>query len=185
MSIGTEHHSLAARFIEFIGGIEEPHILEIGTRRSDPEMSTHHRGWFGAAGSYTMMDIAAGMDVDEVCDVESLPEEWDETQDAVICIATLEHVKHPWVAMEEMGYMLTPNGMLYVQTHQTFPLHGYPQDLWRFTRESLTLLAEDAGLIVVGTTYSYPCSIQPLVEMTRWNPTAEAFLCVDLLATRP
>ena len=35
---------------------------------------------------------------------------------------------------------LKVGGLIYIQTHQSFPLHGYPHDYFRFSREALASL---------------------------------------------
>ena len=93
----------------------------------------------------------------------------------------------PWAATPELARVLRPGGVIYVETHQTFPIHGYPSDYWRFTREALELLALDAGLEVIGTAYKYPATIVPASDINferGWNASAPAFLNVELLAVR-
>jgi hypothetical protein len=49
-----------------------------------------------------------------------------------------------------------PGGICYIETHQTFPFHRYPQDYFQFSKEALTLIFADAGLEVVDTGHLYP-----------------------------
>jgi SAM-dependent methyltransferase len=170
-----------------------PRILELGTKRSDPEFPTHHREWL-PDGRWTMADIEHGLDVDVVADAHDLPSSFAAAHgladiagfDAVIAVSVWEHLERPWVAAESVADVLAPGGWVYVATHQTFPLHGYPSDFFRFSREALALIFDDAGFEVLATSYAYRCTIVPPPEVTRWNraPDVEAWLNVDLVGRR-
>lgn len=163
-----------------------PRVLELGTKRSNPSFPTHHKGWAPHASEYVMSDAELGMDVDVVADAHRLLRVFDtEAFDALVCVSVLEHLARPWVAIKQMAMVLRPGGVMYVATHQTFPLHGYPSDYFRFSTEALGVLAENAGLRVLDSGYTYPCSITPPREVTRWNPHAQCYLNVDALMERP
>lgn len=196
MSLGSdEPHPLADQFIAELAAMTDPHVIEFGTKRWDPNLATHHKGWAPHAPLYVMADIEYGEDVDLVLDVHDLDYIHEGRPcgplHAVICIAVLEHCKRPWIAFREMARILRPGGIGYFQTHQSFVLHGedgsYGGDYWRFSRAALTLLAEDAGLEVIGTSYTHPVKLIPQTSIARWNdsPDVEAYLCVDLLARKP
>lgn len=190
MSIGQEPHPLAEQFIQGLNAIPDPVVIEFGTKRWDPDLPTHHRHWAPLALSYTMADIEAGQDVDLVIDLHDLSYIHEQRSGGpvhgVIAVAVWEHLARPWIAAQEVGRILAPGGLVYVQTHQTFPLHGvYGGDFFRFSREGLEVLFMDAGLEVLGASYNYPAKITPPFGVDRWNPDAESFLCVDLLARKP
>lgn len=184
MQIGYEPHPLADAFIREMELVPHPLVLELGTLRADPDFPTHHRGWISPVAQYEMGDIEPGPDVTIVLDAHHFHHDIANL-DAIIAVAVFEHLERPWLAMNSIFHALRRGGLVYVQTHQTFVLHGYPRDYWRFSREALALLAEDAGLEVLGTSYSYPVKLVPQVAMSRWNDAAQAYLCVDLLARRP
>ena len=83
-----------------------------------------------------------------------------------------------------MAQMLQSGGVLYIQTHQTFPLHGYPHDYYRFSEQALRSLCRDSGLVTLAAGYDGPCTITP-ANCPVWNPVAEAFLNVTICATKP
>lgn len=65
--------------------------------------------------------------------------------DVVLCLDTLEHVKHPWRAMRTLvASMVKRRGWLIVAVPFMFRIHDYPSDYWRFTPEGLRLLLCDA-----------------------------------------
>ena len=137
---------------------EHARVLEVGTRRSYPGIPTHHQYWAPDA-SWTMIDAEPGIDVDQVADIHHLTHYLGFAYyDAVIACSVLEHVERPWVALRSIANILTPRGKMFIQTHQTFPLHYYPQDYWRFSTAALELLCRDAGLEGEGY-YEFPCKI--------------------------
>jgi SAM-dependent methyltransferase len=58
----------------------------------------------------------------------------------VIALDTLEHVERPWEAMAEIQRVLKPGGIAILTSVMRFPIHGYPNDYWRFTPEGLRSL---------------------------------------------
>jgi len=147
-------------FISISSVWENADVLDLGTKRSIPTRPTHHRNWCHPTAKFTMSDFQDGPDVDVVADLHRLTETFRPASfDLVICCSVLEHVQRPWIAASEIARVLRPGGMVYVQTHQSFPIHGYPSDYWRFTTEALKTLFEDAGLETVLATYRFPAQI--------------------------
>lgn len=103
--------------------------------------------------------------------------------DMILTIATYEHMSRPWIATKEIASTLNPGGWLYIRTHQTFPLHGHPQDFFRFSTEALSLLCEDAGLKALETAYEYPVSIVSFLHPK--GSVAPAYMHVESLAEKP
>lgn len=156
-------------------------ILELGTRRWGSE-PTHHKHWLPDA-QWTLSDAMAGQDVDVVADAHWLTAESWEPFDAVIAFSVFEHLERPWVAATEIGHILKPGGLVYIATHQTFPLHGYPNDYFRFSKEALCSLFEP-DFETVARGYSLPCRIVPPDQVTVWDRFAEAYLSVEYLGRR-
>jgi hypothetical protein len=101
----------------------------------------------------------------------------------ILTIATYEHLSRPWVATNEIAKVLKPGGLLYIRTHQTFPLHAHPNDYFRFSAEALSLLCDDAGLKIIKTAYEYPVSLVSFVEPK--GSLAPAYIRVEALAKKP
>jgi SAM-dependent methyltransferase len=135
-------------------------------------------------GTWIGTDIEDGDGVSIVSDLENIDEATKDKFDGIFCPATLEHVKRPWVAMQSMFNCLKEGGLLFLDTHQAFPLHGYPHDYFRFSTEALKSMAIDSGFRVLLSEYQFPCSIVPPPEVTRWNTAAESYLNVNLCASR-
>lgn len=160
-------------------------VHEWGVKRSNRNKPTIQRDLFPTADEYVGIDFADGLDVDLVADIHDCPQIPDGAANAIVCVSVMEHVNRPWIAMPELARTLAPGGRMIVTTHQSFPIHGYPQDYWRFTREAMALLGADAGLDVVATAYAYPAKITPPAEVTEWNPAAEVYLNVSGLYAKP
>ncbi len=164
-------------------GYTRPGILVTGTKRwegspiEDHSIQAPHGIWVGT-------DIASGEGVDVVADLCEIDKATERRFEGIFSPATLEHVARPWLAMKAMADVLVPGGSLFLQTHQTFPLHGYPHDYFRFSCEALKILALDAGLHSIVTCYEYPCYINPPPEITRWNTAAHCYLNVCICATK-
>jgi 2-polyprenyl-3-methyl-5-hydroxy-6-metoxy-1,4-benzoquinol methylase len=96
-----------------------------------------------------------------VADVHRLSETVGvERFDVIISCATFEHFKYPTLAAHEVMKALKVGGLLYVQTVQSFPLHAYPHDYFRFSREALaSLFGSSMGVEVVATNYDFPVQL--------------------------
>lgn len=158
--------------------------LEIGTLKWGMH-STHHKQWVPNASEYVCTDIGAGPDVDIVSDAHDLEPFEDASFDAVIACSVWEHLMRPWIATCAVARVLRPGGLFYLDTHQTFPLHGFPNDYYRFSTEALTIQCEDAGLEVLSSGYGFPCDIRPKVKVDSWNHAAPAYCNVNICAQKP
>lgn len=78
---------------------------------------------------------------DIVCDGDNLPFK-DNSFDAILSLAVLEHVKNPWVHAEEMIRVLKPGGIVYVDVPFLQPYHGYPHHYYNMTTAGLRNLFE-------------------------------------------
>lgn len=181
MDIGTAPPTDAeSAFHQAAKQLIEPRVLELGTLRWDQDHPTHHKAWLPNASEYVMCDIAAGVDVDVVADAHALADRFPPASfDVAILISVLEHLQRPWIAIDQLARVVAPGGLVHVATHQTFPIHGYPSDYFRFTREALVSIFDEADWTTLATSYSYPCEIRPPESVTRWNTLAEAFLNVE------
>ncbi|NNE56880.1 MAG: class I SAM-dependent methyltransferase [Hellea sp.] len=100
---------------------------------------------------YVGCDMRAGPGVDKVLNLHRLDLP-DETVGTVVCMDTLEHVEFPRKAMSEILRVLKPGGIAIMSSVFQFPIHGYPNDYWRFTPNGFrSLFHEYDGHLV----YSY------------------------------
>lgn len=170
-------------FQNAIKQFKTPRVLEIGTLRQH-EHPTHHLKWLPDGATHIKADIAMGLDVDVVADAHVLEPFSDGEFDAFIAVSTWEHLERPWIAAEQAARVLKSGGLLYVATHQTFPIHGYPSDYFRFSDMALKVLFGPPLFSQVDAAYHFPAVITPPKEVTRWNTHAPAFLNVDCFSIR-
>ena len=176
---------LLANFVNRLHATRVAEVLELGSLRSEATRSTIHREWAAPDAHFVCSDFQDGLDVDVVADIHVLSQHFvPETLDAVIACSVFEHVQRPWIGAAEIGRVLKPGGQVFIQTHFAFPLHGYPSDYWRYTREALeTIFGADAGLRIVASAYQYPVRLHaPELPPPE---TIEAYLNVCVVAEKP
>ncbi len=167
-------------------------VLEIGTKQAIEGRSTHTLNIFPNVKrqNYLMADVEAGADVDMIADVHNLPQDWTNRFNALVAVAVFEHLERPWIAAKEVARVLAPGGWCYISTHQTFPLHGYPSDFFRFSKEALALIFRDAGLHVEEVGYEHRAKITAPAEFIapsyqeEWNATFPSYMVVNLFAQK-
>jgi SAM-dependent methyltransferase len=176
--------SCFSMFREATAMVEAPRVLELGVKQSQPGRSTMHRVFVPHASEFLGTDFESGPDVDVVADLHNLSKVVGVEQfDAIISCSTLEHVKYPWIAACEIARSMKVGGVLFIQTHQTFPLHSYPFDYWRFSREALeALFTASIGFGEVITDYEFPCQIYSEDDLNARN--CASYLNVRLCARK-
>lgn len=95
---------------------------------------------------YKIMDVVPEYNPDLIGDIHELPFE-NNSVDAFICLAVLEHVQNPIKAMEEMYRVLRPGGKIIIYVPFLFYYHNHEGnheygDYWRFTKDTLQLFAK-------------------------------------------
>lgn len=171
-------------FKEKLNLIKSPKVLELGTLQWEIGKPTHHSDWLPEGSTHVMSDVQAGQDVDVVADAHDLAPFADNEFDVLIAVSVWEHLRKPWIAAAAAHRVLKPGGILYIATHHTFPVHGYPSDYCRWTDKGLEGLFDEPEWHSRVSSFAYPCQIIPPPEVTRWNPLAEAYLNVDIFATK-
>jgi SAM-dependent methyltransferase len=180
-------------FQQLIGAMDIKAAVEFGTAQAVPGRSSHMLGLFPKLerSNYTMVDIKTGPDVDVVADLHSLPLEWSSRYDACIANAVFEHLERPWIAAKEIARILAPGGVCYISTHQTFPLHGYPKDFFRFSTDALSLIFSDAGLEVLFVGYAHrtkiilPLELLAAPHLDAWNKEFPSYALVTITCRKP
>lgn len=172
-------------FKRIMSTIDTPRILLTGAKAWPGSVQPDHKSHVPNA-EWTTTDIESGDGVDRAFDLQKIPEDLTGYFDGIYSPATLEHVERPWLAIHEMTRSLKPGGALCIGTHQTFPLHGYPNDYFRFSTEALSLMCRDSGLNVLFTCYDSPCTITPSdrESVLVWNNIATSFLSVAICAQK-
>ena len=75
----------------------------------------------------------------------------DASLGTILCLDTLEHVEDPRAAVSELSRVLAPGGLLIMTSVFEFPIHGYPNDYWRFTPEGVRSLLKPFPSSFVGS----------------------------------
>ena len=80
-----------------------------------------------------------------------------ESFDAIISCSSFEHFKYPQLAAHEIMKTLKIGGILFIQTHHSYPLHAAPYDYFRFSTDALAaLFGTKMGFEVIKTDYQFP-----------------------------
>ena len=93
---------------------------------------------------YKILDPVPDYSPDIIGDIHNLPFE-DNSKDAILCLAVLEHVEDPIRAVDELYRTLKPGGKLLIYVPFLYYYHaheGYYGDYWRFTKDSLKMLSK-------------------------------------------
>jgi len=116
-------------------------LVEMGARAAEGQEHVNDMRPIFKAATHIGCDIQPGLGVDQIEDIHQLSFE-DNSVGTVICLETLEHVKDPIRAVQEMYRVLQPGGVLAISSLMFFPIHAHPWDYWRFTPEAFALLLE-------------------------------------------
>jgi|11_taG_2_1085331.scaffolds.fasta_scaffold00254_12 SAM-dependent methyltransferase len=172
---------------------EPKKILEVGVARSNPNVCTHHEALFTNVKSYVKTDFQDdGIDVDIVSDIHRLEDTFDTSSfDGVLARSVYEHVEKPWVASASINKVLKLGGLAHIDTHLTFPIHGYPNDYFRFTTDGLVSLFDDSfGFKVMACDHYWPVSLvfsgnqQGLPVWDEYAAAHRNFLHVSIVAKK-
>lgn len=130
---------------------EKKKVVDIGGGlRIDPEKNNRGKqnDWLDAYRKnveYVVLDKVPDYNPDIVGDIHRLPFA-DNSIDAIVCIAVLEHVEEPQKAVREMYRVLKPGGYCYIYAPFLFyyhPQHGYYSDFYRFTQDGFRYMTKD------------------------------------------
>ena len=92
---------------------------------------------------YKIMDPVDTYHPDIVGDINAMPFD-DDSIDAIICLAVLEHIENPIQAYKEIYRVLKPGGYVFIYVPFLYYYHadqGYYGDFWRFTEDGLRWLS--------------------------------------------
>ena len=92
------------------------------------------------------LDARCFENVDVIGDAHTLPFK-ENFFNNIILTNLLEHVQEPQKVISETCRVLKPNGHVIVYTPFMYPIHGDPNDYWRFTDEGLKYLLRNFEIV--------------------------------------
>ncbi|HEX4821261.1 MAG TPA: methyltransferase domain-containing protein [Acidimicrobiales bacterium] len=156
-----QHDPSGAVFYDFLEALKKmsaPRVLEIGSRARS---GNTYRHFLPDDTEYVGVDVKEGPNVDVVADAHDLRAALgDQKFDAVFSISVFEHLAMPWKVAVSINQVLNEGGIVFVGTHQSFPLHDPPWDFWRFSDEAWKCLFNRAtGFEVVEAALGEPAEM--------------------------
>jgi SAM-dependent methyltransferase len=142
--------------------------------------------WFENVGKFVGLDLEPGPGVDVVTDASLLsrvirPYSFD----IVVSVSVFEHLRQPWQVVMEINKVLKTGGLVFIHSHQTFPLHDYPGDFFRFSEEGFKeLFSKNLGFEVLATDSQVPCRVVPSVEIPGWLNDHQAYINTTVCARK-
>lgn len=97
---------------------------------------------------YLGCDMQSGPGVDRIENIHALSFR-DGEVGTFLLSDTLEHVADPLRAMAEIHRSTRRDGVVIYSSVMNFPIHGYPNDYWRFTPEAFRALAADFARVAI------------------------------------
>lgn len=152
------YHLLYQKFIQLLSHYHSGQVLEIGSRNRSGVV---RKSIIPTDMKYVGFDILPGDNVDVVGDAHSLSTIFSPGSfDAIFSMSVFEHLLMPWKVIIEMNRVMKTGGLVFITTHQTWPLHEVPWDFWRFSDQAwLGLFNQYTGFEIVEAVMGEPANI--------------------------
>ncbi|MEK7639429.1 MAG: class I SAM-dependent methyltransferase [Patescibacteria group bacterium] len=121
--------------------------------------------------NYRILDPVPDYNPDIVGDIHALPFS-DNSKEAILCLAVLEHVENPILAMQQLHRVLCPGGRLLIYVPFLYYYHaekGYYGDYWRFTYDTLVMLAKPFSKYEITEVRMPIETLTRLTPLGRWD----------------
>ncbi|MBI1854074.1 MAG: methyltransferase domain-containing protein [Planctomycetes bacterium] len=124
-------------------------VFEFGALQVDDQQAIANLRPLFPGVAYVGCDARPGPGVDRVLDLERLDLASGLVGTAIVA-ETLEHVRDPIRAVDEVARVLQPDGVAILTSCLDFKIHAYPDDYWRFTPSAFRHLLRDFHTAIVG-----------------------------------
>ena len=134
--------------------------------------------------NYKVMDPVGTYKPDIVGDIHKMPFK-DDSLDAILCIAVLEHVENPILACQEMYRTLRPGGYLFVYVPFLYYYHaekGYYGDYWRFSKDTINSIFRKFSKIEIQSVRGAIETLFRLTPLGRSNFLSSIFYYLDKIS---
>ena len=125
-------------------------VLDVGSAIVDPTQHSNRDVMTNPIWTLTGLDIEPGLNVEIVV---ADPYDWQEVAsgsvDVVTCSEVFEHAEYFWVTILEIARVLRPNGLAFITSPSSGPLHRFPVDCWRFYDDGLPAVARYGGFRIL------------------------------------
>jgi SAM-dependent methyltransferase len=162
-------HEIGKIFFECYWGENYGRILDLGAANYNGSL----RDFCPPGAEYLGIDLGAGPGVDLVIDDPArLPFE-DDSFDVIVSSSCFEHDPMFWVTFLELGRVLKPGGVMYINAPSNGAVHRFPLDCWRFYPDAAAGLVQWAAKNGLDVTFmeSFICGRQADV----WNDCVMIF----------
>lgn len=144
-------HSSVIRYVTEVVracDLEGKRVLEIGSMDVNGSVRPIFK-----TDDYLGTDMQPGPGVDKVINAHALVlgiKGMEESFDVIVCCEMLEHDDQPWLTLSN-AYECAKDGGFLILTARGFdergcwPLHGYPDDHWRYSQGAIRRLLEYTG----------------------------------------
>ncbi len=108
---------------------------------------------------YQGFDIVAGENVDVVGDAHQLSKHFSsKTFDFCFSVSVFEHLMWPWKVVLELNDVMKVGGMVFAQSHPTWPKHEIPWDFFSILGQRM-----EGAILRSHGDFAYPIRWRPSV----------------------
>ncbi len=133
---------------------------------------------------YKILDYVDTYHPDIVGDIQDLPFK-ENSQEAIVCLAVLEHVENPIKAAQELYRVLEEGGMCLVYVPFLYYYHahkGYYGDYWRFTEDGLRFIFKPFKTFEISNVRGPVETLIRLSPLGRWRAMCSIGYVIDKAA---